>query len=284
MIVNLLAQLGSWVLSLLSSVGRFGIFSGRVLARLGGAGLSPIISQIHFIGNYSLLIISVSGLFVGFVLGLQGYYVLVTYGSEEALGTLVALSLVRELGPVVTALLFAGRAGTALTAEIGLMRSGEQLAAMEMMGVDPIRRVFAPRFIGGFISMPILALIFSAVGIIGAWMVGVLLIGTDNGAFWSQMESAVDVFSDICNGFVKSVVFGAAVTLIALYQGWASRPTPDGVARATTTTVVVSSLLVLGLDFIMTASSSCLVFSLRFLWRCRRPIWEVLPSDRRLTP
>ena len=204
MIVNLLAQLGSWVLSLLSSVGRFGIFSGRVLARLGGAGLSPIISQIHFIGNYSLLIISVSGLFVGFVLGLQGYYVLVTYGSEEALGTLVALSLVRELGPVVTALLFAGRAGTALTAEIGLMRSGEQLAAMEMMGVDPIRRVFAPRFIGGFISMPILALIFSAVGIIGAWMVGVLLIGTDNGAFWSQMESAVDVFSDICNGFVKS--------------------------------------------------------------------------------
>ena len=135
MIVNLLAQLGSWVLSLLSSVGRFGIFSGRVLARLGGAGLSPIISQIHFIGNYSLLIISVSGLFVGFVLGLQGYYVLVTYGSEEALGTLVALSLVRELGPVVTALLFAGRAGTALTAEIGLMRSGEQLAAMEMMGV-----------------------------------------------------------------------------------------------------------------------------------------------------
>ena len=240
MIVNLLAQLGSWVLSLLSSVGRFGIFSGRVLARLGGAGLSPIISQIHFIGNYSLLIISVSGLFVGFVLGLQGYYVLVTYGSEEALGTLVALSLVRELGPVVTALLFAGRAGTALTAEIGLMRSGEQLAAMEMMGVDPIRRVFAPRFIGGFISMPILALIFSAVGIIGAWMVGVLLIGTDNGAFWSQMESAVDVFS-------------AAVTLIALYQGWASRPTPDGVARATTTTVVVSSLLVLGLDFIMTA-------------------------------
>ena len=224
-----------------------------MLARLGGAGLSPIISQIHFIGNYSLLIISVSGLFVGFVLGLQGYYVLVTYGSEEALGTLVALSLVRELGPVVTALLFAGRAGTALTAEIGLMRSGEQLAAMEMMGVDPIRRVFAPRFIGGFISMPILALIFSAVGIIGAWMVGVLLIGTDNGAFWSQMESAVDVFSDICNGFVKSVVFGAAVTLIALYQGWASRPTPDGVARGTTTTVVVSSLLVLGLDFIMTA-------------------------------
>ena len=253
MIVNLLAQLGSWVLSLLSSVGRFGIFSGRVLARLGGAGLSPIISQIHFIGNYSLLIISVSGLFVGFVLGLQGYYVLVTYGSEEALGTLVALSLVRELGPVVTALLFAGRAGTALTAEIGLMRSGEQLAAMEMMGVDPIRRVFAPRFIGGFISMPILALIFSAEGIIGAWTVGVLLIGTDNGAFWSQMQNGVDLYIDVVNSVIKSFVFGVIVGLVALFQGYSSRPTPDGVSRATTRTVVISSLLVLGVDFMMTA-------------------------------
>ena len=177
-----------------------------------------------------------------------------SYGSEEALGVLVAMSLVRELGPVVTALLFAGRAGTALTAEIGLMRSGEQLAAMEMMGVDPVRRVLAPRFLGGFISMPILALIFSAVGILGAWIVGVGLIGTDAGAFWSQMQAAVDVRHDIGNGVVKSIVFGAAVTLIALYQGYASRPTPDGVARATTSTVVLSSLLVLGLDFIMTAS------------------------------
>ena len=254
MIVNLLAQLGSWVLSLLSSVGRFGIFFGAC-SRPSWRSWTESDHFPRFISSATTHSLSsvFRDFFVGFVLGLQGYYVLVTYGSEEALGTLVALSLVRELGPVVTALLFAGRAGTALTAEIGLMRSGEQLAAMEMMGVDPIRRVFAPRFIGGFISMPILALIFSAVGIIGAWMVGVLLIGTDNGAFWSQMESAVDVFSDICNGFVKSVVFGAAVTLIALYQGWASRPTPDGVARATTTTVVVSSLLVLGLDFIMTA-------------------------------
>ena len=216
--------------------------------------MRTIVEQIHFIGNYSLLIIGVSGLFVGFVLGLQGYYVLVSYGSEEALGVLVAMSLVRELGPVVTALLFAGRAGTALTAEIGLMRSGEQLAAMEMMGVDPVRRVLAPRFLGGFISMPILALIFSAVGILGAWIVGVGLIGTDAGAFWSQMQAAVDVRHDIGNGVVKSIVFGAAVTLIALYQGYASRPTPDGVARATTSTVVLSSLLVLGLDFIMTAS------------------------------
>ena len=210
-----------------------------MLSRLWGAGFGNIIQQIHFIGNYSLLIIGVSGLFVGFVLGLQGYYVLVSYGSEEALGVLVALSLVRELGPVVTALLFAGRAGTARTAEIGLMR---------------FRRVLAPRFIGGFVAMPVLALIFSAVGIIGAWIVGVGLIGTDSGSFWSQMQAAVDIFHDVGNGFIKSVVFGIAVTLVALYQGYASRPTPDGVAHATTITVVVSSLLVLGLDFIMTAS------------------------------
>ena len=209
--------------------------------------------QIHFIGNYSLLIIAVSGLFVGFVLGLQGYYVLVTYGSEQALGTMVALSLVRELGPAVTALLFAGRAGTALTAEIGLMRAGEQLAAMEMMGVDPVRRVLAPRFIGAFVAMPVLATIFSAVGIMGAWFVGVEMIGTDGGAFWSQMQSAVDVWHDIGNGFIKSVVFGVAVALVALFNGYAARPTPEGVSRATTSTVVVASLLVLGLDFIMTA-------------------------------
>ncbi len=250
---NLLADFGALTLNAVGAVGRFGIFSCLVLRRLGGVRLRLVMQQIHFIGNYSLLIIGVSGLFVGFVLGLQGYYVLVSYGSEEALGVLVALSLVRELGPVVTALLFAGRAGTALTAEIGLMRSGEQLAAMEMMGVDPMRYVVAPRFIGGLIAMPILALIFSAVGILGAWIVGVGLIGTDAGAFWSQMESSVDVFQDIFNGFVKSVVFGVAVTLVSLYQGYTSRPTPDGVARATTTTVVVSSLLVLALDFIMTA-------------------------------
>ena len=183
----------------------------------------------------------------------EGYYVLVTYGSEQALGTMVALSLVRELGPAVTALLFAGRAGTALTAEIGLMRAGEQLAAMEMMGVDPVRRVLAPRFIGAFVAMPVLATIFSAVGIMGAWFVGVEMIGTDGGAFWSQMQSAVDVWHDIGNGFIKSVVFGVAVALVALFNGYAARPTPEGVSRATTSTVVVASLLVLGLDFIMTA-------------------------------
>jgi len=209
--------------------------------------------QIHFIGNYSLLIIAVSGLFVGFVLGLQGYYTLNRYGSEQALGLLVALSLTRELGPVITALLFAGRAGTSLTAEIGLMKAGEQLSAMEVMAVDPIRRVLVPRFWGGVIAMPILAAVFSMVGILGGWMVGVLLIGIDTGAFWSQMQSGVDVWKDIANGVIKSFVFGIAVTLIALYEGWQARPTPEGVAHATTRTVVTSSLAVLGLDFLLTA-------------------------------
>ena len=252
-LLDFFALLGQRVFKTIRGIGRFGLFSVTAFVRLGSVKLRYVVEQIHFIGNYSLLIIGVSGLFVGFVLGLQGYYVLVSYGSEEALGVLVALSLVRELGPVVTALLFAGRAGTALTAEIGLMRAGEQLTAMEMMGVDPMRHVIAPRLAGGLIAMPILALVFSAIGIIGAWIVGVGLIGTDSGAFWSQMESSVDVFHDILNGFVKSVVFGIAVTLVALYEGYTARPTPDGVARATTPTVVVSSLLVLALDFIMTA-------------------------------
>jgi phospholipid/cholesterol/gamma-HCH transport system permease protein len=209
--------------------------------------------QVHFLGNYSLAIIAVSGLFVGFVLGLQGYYTLARYGAAESLGLLVALSLVRELGPVVTALLFAGRAGTSLTAEIGLMKAGEQLSAMEMMAVDPIARVLAPRFWGGVIAMPVLATIFSAVGIIGGYMVGVMLIGIDAGAFWSQMQAGVDVWADIGNGVIKSVVFGVAVTFIALLQGYACQPTPEGVSRATTRTVVISSLTILGLDFILTA-------------------------------
>ena len=209
--------------------------------------------QIHFLGNYSLAIIGVSGLFVGFVLGLQGYYTLQRYGSSEALGLLVALSLVRELGPVVTALLFAGRAGTSLTAEIGLMKSGEQLTAMEMMAVDPVQRVLAPRFLGGLIAMPLLAAVFSAVGVIGGWVVGVLLIGVDAGAFWSQMQGGVDVFKDVGNGVIKSVVFGITVTFVALLQGYECQPTPEGVARATTRTVVMSSLAVLALDFALTA-------------------------------
>lgn len=209
--------------------------------------------QVHFLGNFSLAIISVSGLFVGFVLALQGYYTLQRYGSAEALGLLVALSLVRELGPVVTALLFAGRAGTSLTAEIGLMKAGEQLSAMEMMAVDPVQRILAPRFWGGVIVMPLLAAAFSAVGIIGGWVVGVLLIGVDPGSFWSQMQGGVDVFQDVGNGVIKSLVFGIAVTFIAVLQGYEAKPTPEGVARATTRTVVMASLAVLGLDFLLTA-------------------------------
>lgn len=212
-----------------------------------------VTDQIHFIGNYSLVIIAVSGLFVGFVLGLQGYYTLNKYGSEQALGLLVALSLTRELGPVVTALLFAGRAGTSLTAEIGLMKAGEQLAAMEMMAVDPLQRVLAPRFWAGVIAMPVLATIFSALGVIGGYIVGVQLIGVDEGAFWSQMQDGVDVWNDIANGVIKSFVFGVAVTFIALYQGYHAAPTPEGVARATTRTVVLGSLMVLWLDFLLTA-------------------------------
>ena len=209
--------------------------------------------QIHFLGNYSLAIITVSGLFVGFVLGLQGYYTLQRYGASEALGLLVALSLVRELGPVITALLFAGRAGTSLTAEIGLMKAGEQLSAMEMMAVDPVRRILAPRFWAGVITMPLLAAVFSAVGVLGGWVVGVLMIGIDPGAFWSQMQGGVDVVKDVGNGVLKSVVFGFTVTFVALVQGFEAQPTPEGVSRATTRTVVVASLAILGLDFILTA-------------------------------
>ena len=212
-----------------------------------------VTDQVHFIGNYSLVIIAVSGLFVGFVLGLQGYYTLNKYGSEQALGLLVALSLVRELGPVVTALLFAGRAGTSLTAEIGLMKATEQLAAMEMMAVDPLTRVLAPRFWAGVIAMPLLAAVFSAVGVLGGYVVGVVLIGVDEGAFWSQMQGGVELWADIGNGVLKSVVFGVAVTFIALYQGYVAAATPEGVARATTRTVVIGSLMVLWLDFLLTA-------------------------------
>jgi phospholipid/cholesterol/gamma-HCH transport system permease protein len=209
--------------------------------------------QIHFLGNHSLAIITVSGLFVGFVLSLQGYYILQRYGSSEALGLMVALSLVRELGPVVAALLFAGRAGTSLTAEIGLMKAGEQLTAMEMMAVDPIQRVLAPRFWGAVIAMPLLAAVFSAVGILGGWLVGVILIGVDRGAFWSQMQGGVDVFADVGNGLIKSLVFGVTVAFIALLQGYECAPTPEGVSRATTRTVVMASLAVLALDFVLTA-------------------------------
>ena len=250
-----LADLGLSVRTKLAELG----FAARLFVKLFALTPSTLLrfglvrDQIFFLGNYSLAIIAVSGLFVGFVLGLQGYYTLQRYGSSEALGLLVALSLVRELGPVITALLFAGRAGTALTAEIGLMKAGEQLSAMEMMAVDPIRRILAPRLWGGVIAMPLLAAVFSAVGIAGGWMVGVLMIGIDAGSFWSQMQGGVDVWRDVGNGVIKSMVFGLTVTFVALYQGFEAQPTPEGVSLATTRTVVVASLAVLGLDFLLTA-------------------------------
>ena len=227
----------------------------RLLTTLGATLRRPrlLSEQIFFLGNYSLAIIVVSGLFVGFVLGLQGYYILQRYGSSEALGLMVALSLVRELGPVVAALLFAGRAGTALTAGIGLMKAGEQLAAMEMMAVDPIQRVLAPRFWGGVIAMPLLGSVFSAVGILGGWLVGVVMIGVDQGAFWSQMQSSVDFREDVLNGVIKSFVFGVAVSLIAVFEGYDSIPTAEGVSRAITRTVVTSALTILALDFVLTS-------------------------------
>jgi phospholipid/cholesterol/gamma-HCH transport system permease protein len=215
--------------------------------------LKLIVQQIYAIGNRSLIIICASGLAVGFVLALQMYYALVTYGAAESLGLIVNLSLVRELGPVVTALLFAGRAGTSLTAEIGLMKAGEQIAAMELMAVDPKSRVLAPRFIGGILSMPLLAVLFSAVGILGAYVVAVLLIGVDAGNFWSIQQQGVDVWRDVGNGLVKASVFGVICTVVALYQGYETEATPEGVAYATTRTVVISSLWVLGMDFVLTA-------------------------------
>ncbi|MBH1958166.1 lipid asymmetry maintenance ABC transporter permease subunit MlaE [Polaromonas sp.] len=226
------------------------------LVMLGGACLRRfglVRDQIHFLGNYSLGIIGVSGLFVGFVMALQGYYILQRFGSSEALGTLVALSLLRELGPVIAALLFAGRAGTSLTAEIGLMKAGEQLSAMEMMAVDPVSRILAPRFWGGVIALPILTAVFNAVGVGGGWIVGVLMIGVDEGAFWGQMQNSVEVWGDVGNSVLKSLVFGMTVTFVALLQGHEAQPTPEGVSRATTRTVVMASLLVLGLDFVLTA-------------------------------
>ncbi len=234
-------------------------YATRFFLRLCGLGVLSlrrprlVIDQIHFIGNYSLSIILVSGLLIGFVLGLQGYYTLRRYGSEEALGLLVTLSLVRELGPVVTALLFAGRAGTSLTAEVGLMKAGEQIDAMQMMAVDPVARVLAPRFMAAVVCMPLLAALFSALGVLGGYLVGVEMIGVDPGSFWSQMQGGVDWLRDVGNGVVKSVVFGFTVAFVALFVGYEADPTPEGVSRATTTTVVVASLAILGLDFILTA-------------------------------
>jgi phospholipid/cholesterol/gamma-HCH transport system permease protein len=250
-----LALLGERTLRWLRAFGHAAFFFADLVAHSPAAlrRLYLVVAQVHAIGNRSLVIILASGLAVGFVLALQMYYALVTYGAAESLGLVVNLSLVRELGPVVTALLFAGRAGTSLTAEIGLMKAGEQIAAMELMAVDPRVRVLAPRFLAGVLSMPLLAALFSAVGILGAYIVAVWLIGVDSGNFWSIMQSKVDVWRDVGNGIVKSTVFGVICTFVALYQGYETEATPEGVAYATTRTVVISSLSVLGMDFVLTA-------------------------------
>lgn len=242
----------------IDSVWRLGFavrFLGMILLLSGSSfrRIHLVLREIYFSGVLSLIIILVSGLFVGMVLGLQGYDTLSRYGSEEALGVLVALSLVRELGPVVAGLLFASRAGSAITAEIGLMKATEQLDAMDMMAVNPLARVVAPRFWGGVISMPLLAALFSAMGILGGYLVGVVMIGTDQGSFWAQMQASVDFKQDILNGVIKSAVFGVAVTWVAVFEGYDADATAEGVSRATTRTVVTSSLAILGLDFVLTS-------------------------------
>jgi len=250
-----LQRLGRATLDFFARIGRGHLFLLHTLARLPGVLLRPglVVGQLYAVGVLTLVITLVSGMFVGMVLGLQGYNTLVDFGAEESLGVVVALSLVRELGPVVAALLFAGRAGSALTSEIGLMKAIEQLSGMEMMAVDPIRRVVAPRFLAAFLSMPLLAAIFSAVGIYGGYLVGVGVLGVDDGAFWGQMQRAVDLQADIYNGVIKSVVFGFVAGWIALFEGYDAVPTAAGVSRATTRTVVHTALAVLGLDFVLTA-------------------------------
>lgn len=253
--MSAIRDLGAWTLNSIARWGRAGIFLARTLAGfawiLRRFGL--VIQQGFSVGVRTLVIIVVSGLFVGMVLGLQGYNTLVDFGAETSLGLLVALTLTRELGPVLTALLFAGRAGSALTAEIGLMKATEQLAAMEMMAVDPINRVVAPRFLAGIIAMPLLAALFTAVGVYGGYLVGVSLLGVDAGVYWSGMQEGVDLFEDIFNGVIKSLVFGFVVTWIAVFEGYDAVPTSEGVSRATTRTVVNASLSVLALDFILTS-------------------------------
>jgi len=253
--MNFVTRLGAGTLEQFRGWGHAAFFFFDLLRAVPAAlrRFGLVVAQIHAIGNRSLVIILASGLAVGFVLALQMYYALVAYGAAESLGLIVNLALVRELGPVVAGLLFAGRAGTSLTAEIGLMKAGEQLAAMELMAIDPKARVLAPRLIGGIVSMPLLAVLFSAIGILGAWVVAVQLIGVDSGNFWSIMQTRVDVWRDVGNGIVKSIVFGIICTVVALYQGYETEATPEGVAYATTRTVVISSLWILGMDFILTA-------------------------------
>jgi phospholipid/cholesterol/gamma-HCH transport system permease protein len=249
------ASIGRSVIDFVSDVGEAGVILFRSIVRIPNVrkGFPLLLDQIYFQGTLSLLIIAVSGMFIGMVLALQGNHVLEQFNSQEALGQMVALSVVRELGPVVTALLFAGRAGSALTAEIGLMQATDQISMLEMMAVDPLQRIIAPRFWGGFISMPILTIIFSAVAIFGAYLLGVKWLGLDGGLFWSNMRDNVNFADDVWQGIVKSFVFGAVVLWISVYQGYRAKPTAAGVSQATTRTVVYSSLMILGLDFVLTA-------------------------------
>ena len=252
--MNVFQSVGASTLDKISAVGRAGVMLfGALIAVPRLKNIPLTVKQVNVVGVQSLLIILVSGLFIGMVMALQGYTILVDYGAEGSLGPMVALSLLRELGPVVTALLFAGRAGSALTAEIGLMKATEQLSSLEMMAIDPLRRVVAPRFWAGMISMPMLALIFSAVGILGGHLVGVDWLGVDAGSYWSIMQSTVDWNQDVINGVIKSLVFALVVTWIAIFKGYDSIPTSEGISKATTETVVFSSLAVLGLDFVLTA-------------------------------
>jgi len=255
MVLDTLQRFGRSGLDFFGRLGRGQLFLFQTLTGVPGLvlHLRELVRQVYSVGVLSLAIIAISGLTVGMVLGLQMYNTLVDFGTEESLGPVVALSLVRELGPVLTALLFAGRAGSALTAEIGLMKATDQLSVMEMMAVDPLKRVVAPRFVAGVFSMPLLAAIFSAVGILGSYFVGVGLLGVDAGAFWSQMQDKVDLYDDVYNGLIKSVVFGFVATWIAVFEGYDAVPTTEGVSRATTRTVVHTAFAVLGLDFVLTA-------------------------------
>jgi phospholipid/cholesterol/gamma-HCH transport system permease protein len=252
--MKLLRELVASLRDFVVTVGEVALFFARILGQIPRAILRPglIVEQIYNAGALSLVIIMTCGLFVGMVLGLQGYDLLQRFGSEDALGTGAALALTKELGPVVTALLFAGRAGTALASEIGLMRATDQLAAMEMMAVDPVRRVVAPRFLGGVIAMPLLTMIFIAIGIFGVQLIGVQQLGVDSAAFWSQMRASVDV-DDVMEGVIKGCVFGVACSLVAVYEGFTATPTAEGVGRATTRTVVTSAVLTLILDYMLTA-------------------------------
>ncbi|MDI5889755.1 lipid asymmetry maintenance ABC transporter permease subunit MlaE [Halomonas rhizosphaerae] len=252
--IDRIRHLGRRGCDLMESLGRAGIFLGQsVVGMPSREGLYLWVRQMHFVGVMSLAIVLVSGLFIGMVLALQGYTILVDFGAEQALGQMVALSLLRELGPVVAALLFAGRAGSALTAEIGLMKATEQLTSMEMIGVDPLRRIVAPRLWAGFVALPLLTIGFSVVGIWGGQLVGVDWLGVFEGSYWGNMQASVEFIDDVGNGLIKSLVFALVVTWIAVFQGYDLIPTSEGISRATTRTVVYSSLAVLGLDFVLTA-------------------------------